>query len=186
MKNCIKYLSVIGPFIFTLSASRLSAQEAEQTYLKKTDHPVFVKVHPFSLGFGVEYGVSEKINVGALGSFYNYNLDKNASASSSSIGFSSSWFATSNQSDSGYLKGVVEYTRYSAKTKDEDSGKESKIKNDSLSGSALIGYQWVYDSGIMLNTGIGMQVVKNTIDSDKKVRGTGILPAGEFAVGFRF
>ena len=186
MKNCIKKLSIFGPFLFTLSISNLSAQEAEQTYLKKSNHPVFVKVHPFSLGFGVEYGVSEKLNVGALGSFYNYSLDKNASASSSSLGISSSWFATSNQSDSGYLKGIIEYTRYSAKSKDEDSGKESRIKNNSLSGSALIGYQWVYDSGIMLNTGIGMQIVKNTIDSDKKIKGTGILPAGEFAVGFRF
>ena len=88
MKNCIKKLSIIGPVLFTLSTSGLSAKEAEQTYLKKSNHPVFVKVHPFSLGFGVEYGVSEKLNVGALGSFYNYSLDKNASASSSSLGTS--------------------------------------------------------------------------------------------------
>ena len=185
MKNQIRNLLLLITMLG--SANFAGAKEIDQTHLAESDaHPIFIRVHPFSLGFGVEYGVHDKLNVGVSGSFYNYHQDTNEKAQTGSIGVNTTWFSTSNISDSGYLKGILEYSDSSSKIKNKDNDEKRKVRETSISGSALVGYQWVYDSGIMLNTGIGMQVVKNTHNSDKKVKGSGVLPAGELAVGFRF
>jgi len=184
MKFSNKILTAITLSLLTSSAM---GKEADKTHLsKKESHPVFIKVHPFSLGFEGEYGVNEHFNVGTLGSFYNYNIDKTSEAQSASAGLSATYFTTSNISDSGYVKGLLEYTDYSFSVKEDESAKKEKIRQSTVSGTALVGYQWVYDSGIMLNSGIGMQVAQRTVDADGKSKGTGVLPAGELAVGFRF
>lgn len=185
MKNQIKNLLLL--IVMLSSANFVNAKEIDQTRLTETDsHPIFIRVHPFSLGFGVEYGVTEKVNVGVSGSFYNYHQDTSEKAQTGCIGVNTTWFSTSNISDSGYLKALAEYSDSSSKIKGEADDQKKKVRETSISGSALVGYQWVYESGIMLNTGIGMQVAKNTHNSDKKVKGYGVLPTGELALGFRF
>ncbi len=56
-----------------------------------------------------------------------------------------------------------------------------------LSGSAILGYGWVWNSGFSLNIGLGMQYiyVNHTVkSSNSTVTFNGLLPDAEFSLGY--
>ena len=148
-------------------------------------HPVFIQVHPFSLGLGAEVGLNDHVRVGAEGSFYTGNFKSgDRKESAGRFGVSGSYYAKDVLSDSGYIKAIAGVNRLS----NEENKEKSTTTAYSIEG--IVGYQWVYESGITLNCGFGAayakQDEKSANESKEKEAFTGIVPAGELALGFNF
>ena len=182
-----KYLSSLL-IVFMVSGGLLAA-EAE-----KPARNVAFTVNPLSMiflrpSFNFQLGVSDKIALVfpfhvqfMVGSVTATNNNSSASSSSNVFGvgggIGAKFFITGRTfEDSLYFQPVAEVGWLGV-------GKANFV---TVSGSAIIGYGWVFDSGLSLNLGLGIQYVyiNSTIkSSDSTVAFNAVFPDGELSLGY--
>ena len=171
-----KYLAAI--FVFALLASNIMAEEnmpARKT-MEISVNPLLLALGYLPLNFRV--ALTEKLALGlhAYGRFFGLGKYKiHGGGGGASVKFflngtaiSDSWFV-----EPGINAG---YSIYDSKG------------YWSLSPSVVAGYTWVWDSGFLINLGIGAQYTHAFIDKNTFGKESfslhGIMPTGEFSLGW--
>ncbi len=155
--------------------------------------PNIVKVNPLGLVFGAatvayERALSEKSSIVLAPSFGGYKL---AGFKYSSYGFGGEYrFYLSNtkSAPAGFYAGPgVGFT--TGKIKVDGSSTEAKFT--SFGGKAIIGNQWVWSSGFVLDLNGGIQYSSYSYKDNENsiftgLKASGIFPALGFSLGYNF
>lgn len=141
-----------------------------------------------SFGGGVDFGVSDRITLGAYGSYLSRNI-ADVYVQGGDVGARARFYLTGPRLSSGwYLSPSVGYTTVSI-----GAGRRS-ISVDGPEAKGIIGYQWVFDNGINIALGAGLTyraLTPKTVSQDGQQRKlisslNGIGFASEVSLGFAF
>ena len=155
--------------------------------------PNVIKLNPLGLIFG-QFNVGYERALGESSSFLiapQFGGFKFGGVKYSSAGATAQYrYYFSGYAPEGfYAAPNISYTSGSVKF-DDGSGGENKTNFSSLAFGAMAGKQWIFDSHFVIDLGLGANYTKFTYDnkdgSFATLKGSGILPAISFSLGYNF
>lgn len=170
-----------------LGALTVNAQEAQKANV--------IKVNPLGLLFGsanvgYERALNEKSSFMIAPQFGGFKL---GGFKYSSFGGSAQYrfyFSDAKSAPEGfYAAPGLNFTSGKA-TIDDGMGEKDETKFTSFGGSAMVGNQWIFNSGFVIDLGGGVQYSKFNYKDEEgsfsTLKASGIFPALSFSIGYNF
>jgi len=159
--------------------------------------PNVVKINPLGLIFGsanlaYERALNEKSSFVIAPQFGGFKLGGFKYSSFGAGAQYRFYFSDSKTAPEGFYAGPgIGFT--SGKVKIEDfmgSGDEDETKFTSFGGNVMIGNQWIFNSGFVIDLGGGISYQKFSYKDEggsfSTLKASGILPALSFSIGYNF
>lgn len=154
-----------------------------------------IKVNPLGLLFGsanvgYERALNEKSSFMIAPQFGGFKL---GGVEYSSFGAGAQYrmyFSKTKVAPEGfYAAPALTFTSGKVKWDDGFDSKE-ETKFSSFGGGALVGHQWIYNSGFVMDLGAGVMYqkfnYKDNEDNSFNLKASGMLPALSFSIGYNF
>jgi len=169
--------SIVAACVFAIVSGHAFSEEVRDPVknMEISVNPLMLAVGYLPLALRVALTNKMALGIHAYGNFFGFGKAKVWGAGG---GLSAKFFLSGTAiSDSWYVEPGI-YAGYS---------NWDNTKYWSLSPSVIVGHTWVWDSGFVINLGLGAQY-KHAF-TDKKIFGdtfglSGILPTGEFSLGW--
>ncbi len=173
--------SIVAAFVLSLVSGHAFTQDVRDPVknMEISINPLQLFLGTIPLTFRVAVTNRLAIGINVQGQFFGFGKD--TKVWSVGGGLSTKFFLSGTAiSDSWYVE-----PQFGASYTDLDS-KDLKGKFWTLTPAVIAGYTWVWNSGFVINLGLGAQYKIALIDKGKETPFgiSGILPTGEFSLGW--
>ncbi|HEY1115875.1 MAG TPA: DUF3575 domain-containing protein [Chitinophagaceae bacterium] len=154
-----------------------------------------IKVNPLGLIFGsanvgFERAINEKSSFVIAPQFGGFKLGGMKYSSFGAGAQYRMYFSKTKTAPEGFY-GAPGLSFVSGKVKyDDGMNEKEEIKFSSFGGGVMVGHQWIYNSGFVLDLGAGVNYqkfnYKDNEDNSFALKASGMLPALSFSIGYNF